>query len=57
MIKVETIHDFLKTDHDTLKHLDVEQLRILLGVFRFTVRCIEREINDRELILGEANGE
>ena len=47
MIKLKSLQKILNTDEKELKKLDVEKLRILLGVFRYTVRFLEREINKR----------
>ena len=57
MIKLKSLQKLLNTDEKELKKLDVEKLRTLLGVFRYTVRFLEREINQRcgEQPLGNVN--
>ncbi len=47
MIEVKSIKNILNTKDEDLKKLDIEQLRALLGTFRYSVRIIEREINRR----------
>ena len=48
MIKVQELRDLLNLSDKELKKLDVEQMRLLLGVFRYMTRVLEREINARE---------
>ncbi len=50
MIKVNVLHDLLNIKDDELKKLDLEQLRLMLGIFRYLTRVVEREINEREEI-------
>lgn len=47
MIKIELLKKILNADDDEIKKLDVEQLRVLLGVFRYFVRRLEREVNQK----------
>ncbi len=47
MIKVNNLKEILNIKDEEIKKLDIEQLRVLLGVFRYRVRGIEREINHR----------
>lgn len=47
MIKLKLLQKLLNTNEKELKKLDVEKLRTLLGVFRYMVRFLEREINKR----------
>ena len=47
MIKLKLLQKLLNTDEKELKKLDVEKLRTLLGVFRYMVRFLEREINKK----------
>lgn len=47
MIEIKSIKKILNISEDDLKRLDIEQLRALLGTFRYAVRGIEREINRR----------
>ncbi len=48
MIKVDTLKNLLNVKEKDLKKLDIEQLRLLSGVFRYMTRIIDREINSRE---------
>ena len=47
MIELKTLKKLLNTRDEELQKLDIEQLRVLLGTFRYRVRSIEREINRR----------
>ncbi|MCB9771548.1 MAG: hypothetical protein H6754_03275 [Candidatus Omnitrophica bacterium] len=47
MIKVTALQELLKSDETELKKLDIEQLRVALGTFRYFARVLEREINRR----------
>ena len=47
MIKTALLKQLLNADESELKKLDVEQLRVMLGTFRYFVRLLEREINKR----------
>lgn len=47
-MKLETLRSLLSVDRAAIKKYDVEQLRLILGVARYFVRFIEREINRRE---------
>jgi hypothetical protein len=47
VIKTEFLKRLLNIDSKELAKIDVEQLRIMLGVFRYLVREVEREINRR----------
>ena len=47
-IKVEALKDFLDLKEEDVKKLGVEQLRLVLGVLRYTTRIVQRELNDRE---------
>lgn len=47
MIKVELLQRLLNVKDEELQKFDPEQLRIMLGVFRYLVRGLEREINRR----------
>ena len=54
MIEVSTLKEMLKTEAGDLKRFNIEQLRLTLGVFRYVVRNLEREINlrSKEMPLG-----
>ncbi len=47
MINVELLQEVLSSDEGDLTKFDLEQLRLSLGVFRYSVRVLEREINGR----------
>lgn len=47
MIEIKTLKSLLNISDAELQKLDIEQLRVLLGVLRYRVRSIEREINRR----------
>ena len=47
MIKLELLRKLLNADEAELKKINMEQLRTLLGTFRYLVRLLEREINKR----------
>ncbi|MBP9855167.1 MAG: hypothetical protein KBD53_09915 [Candidatus Omnitrophica bacterium] len=47
MIRVELLHKLLNTKESDLKEIDTEQLRTMLGAFRYFVRLMERELNIR----------
>lgn len=47
-IKVDELQHLLDLKEDDLKNLDTEQLRLLLGVLRYTTRIVQRELNQRD---------
>ena len=47
MIELKSLKSILDIKDEELQKLDIEQLRALLGTFRYRVRSIEREINRR----------
>lgn len=47
MIELKSLKSILDIKDEELQRLDIEQLRALLGTFRYRVRSIEREINRR----------
>lgn len=47
MIKVEVLKKLLNASDEELKKMDTERLRTMLGVFRYFVRRLDREINNR----------
>ena len=48
MIQVDMLKNLLNVKEKDLKKLDIEQLRLLSGVFRYMTRIVDREINDRD---------
>lgn len=48
MIKVEELKHFLELEESDVKKLETEQLRLLLGVLRYSTRIVQRELNERE---------
>lgn len=49
MISTELLQKFLKIKKEDLAKYDPEQLRLILGVFRYVVRSLEREVNERDV--------
>jgi len=49
-IKVEALKNFLDLEEKDVKKLDMEQLRLVLGVLRYTTRVVQRELNKREAL-------
>lgn len=47
MIDAELLMKLLNADKSQLKKFSLDQLRVLLGVFRYFVRLLEREVNSR----------
>jgi len=47
-MELKTLKNLLSVDRQQIKKYDVEQLRLILGVARYFIRSIEREINRRE---------
>ncbi len=48
MIKIELLNRLLNIKDNDLKNLDTEKLRLLLGVFRYLTRVLERELIKRD---------
>ena len=47
-IKVEALKNFLELKEEDVEKLDTDQLRLVLGVLRYTTRIVQRELNRRE---------
>ena len=47
-MKLSSLKNLLSMDAKAMKQLNVEQLRLILGVTRYFVRSVEKEINRRE---------
>ena len=47
MFKIDFLHKLLNTKDTEIQKLETNQLMVVLGVFRYFVRRIEREINKR----------
>ena len=47
-IKVDVLKNFLDLKEQDVKKLDTDQLRLVLGVLRYTTRIVQRELNTRE---------
>lgn len=47
-MELKTLHNLLNVDRQAIKKMNIEQLRLILGVARYFVRSVEREINRRE---------
>lgn len=48
MVKIEELRRLLNVREEEIKKLDIEQLRLMLGIFRYLTRIVEREINQRK---------
>ena len=48
MIKINQLRALLNCKELELQKFNIEQLRLLLGIFRYLTRIFEREINQRE---------
>jgi len=48
LVELKTLKNLLDVDQVMIQKYDIEQLRLVLGVARYFVRSIEREINHRE---------
>jgi len=53
-IKAEELKHLLELKDEDVSKLSTDQLRLVLGVLRFTTRVVQRELNDRESLLGNA---
>ena len=49
-IKVDALKDFLELKEEDVKKLKTDQLRLVLGVLRYTTRVVQRELNNRETL-------
>ena len=47
-MELKTLRNLLSVNEKAIKKYDIEQLRLILGVARYFIRSIEREINRRE---------
>lgn len=48
MIKIEELSNLLKLKESETSKMTIEQLRLLLGVLRYSTRIVQRELNTRE---------
>jgi hypothetical protein len=48
MVKIEELKNLLELKESEVKKMSIEQLRLLLGVLRYSTRIIQRELNSRE---------
>ena len=48
MIKIEELSSLLKLKESETSKMTIEQLRLLLGVLRYSTRIVQRELNSRE---------
>ena len=46
-IKMEELKNLLELKEEDVEKLDTDQLRLVLGVLRYTTRVVQRELNDR----------
>lgn len=54
-IKMEELKNLLELKEKDVEKLDTEQLRLVLGVLRFTTRVVQRELNSREALTKDLN--
>lgn len=47
-IKVDELNHFLQLKEEDVKKYTTEQLRLILGVLRYSTRVAQRELNVRE---------
>ena len=50
-IKVDELKNLLNMKEEDVQKLDTDQLRLLLGVLRYTTRIVQRELNQRETLI------
>ncbi len=48
MVKIEELKNLLELKESDAAKMSVEQLRLLLGVLRYSTRIVQRELNTRE---------
>ena len=53
-IKVEELKNLLDLKEEEVAKLNTDQLRLVLGVLRYTTRIVQRELNDRESLTKSA---
>lgn len=49
-IKVEELKNLLELKEKDAEKLSTDQLRLVLGVLRYTTRVVQRELNQRETL-------
>ena len=49
-IKMEELKNLLELKEEDVEKLDTDQLRLVLGVLRYTTRIVQRELNQREIL-------
>ena len=47
MIKVETLKKLLNADEASVRKIETEKLRTIVGTLRYFIRIAERELNQR----------
>ena len=47
MIKISTLKKLLNINEAEIRKLEIDQLRLLLGIFRYLTRVFQREVNER----------
>ena len=47
-IKVDELKNLLELKEEDVGKLGTDQLRLVLGVLRYTTRIVQRELNERE---------
>ncbi len=48
MVNLNLLVKLLQSKEDDIKSYETEKLRTILGVFRYYIRILERELNSRE---------
>ena len=51
MINIKTLKTLLDFKEEDIKKLSTEQVRLLLGVLRYSTRMVQREVNSRDEIV------
>lgn len=50
-IKVEALKNLMELKEEDVRKLNTDQLRLILGVLRYSTRIVQRELNDRESLV------
>ncbi len=50
-VKVEMLKTLMDLKEEDFQKIKTEQLRLILGVLRYSTRIVQRELNNRESLL------
>jgi hypothetical protein len=53
---MEELKNLLELKEEDVEKLDTDQLRLVLGVLRYTTRIAQRELNERESLIKNLYG-